>query len=147
MGCRFGGRSKFWVLGDISSPPPAFSGSVPPSPIDLRIVLGTNDLQSPSLEVKGVTSIVIHKDFERATMDNDIALLLLDTDIRFNGLKEPICMPRQPGPAKWSKCWVAGWGQTRPGMRLRSSFQELLGEEPITASGDGSLNLKEAGGG
>ncbi|XP_014389792.1 PREDICTED: serine protease 55 [Myotis brandtii] len=115
MGGRFWGHRKFWVLGDFPSPPPALSGSVPPSPIDLSVVLGTNDLRSPSLEVKGVTSIVIHKDFERFTMDNDIALLLLNTDIRFSGLKEPICMPRQPGPTKWSKCWVAGWGQTKPG--------------------------------
>lgn len=83
--------------------------------MDLSIVLGTNDLQSPFLEVKGVTSIVIHKNFERFTMDNDIALLLLNTEIKFSGLKEPICMPRQPGSAKWNKCWVAGWGQTKPG--------------------------------
>lgn len=115
MGGRFWGHSKLWVLGDFPSPPPALSGSVPPSPIDLSVVLGTNDLQSPSLEVKGVASIVIHKDFERFTMDNDIALLLLNTEVRFSGLKVPICMPRQPGPAKWSKCWVAGWGQTKPG--------------------------------
>ncbi|XP_036281106.2 serine protease 55 [Pipistrellus kuhlii] len=84
------------------------------NPMDLSIVLGTNDLQSPFLEVKGVTSIVIHKNFERSTMDNDIALLLLNTEIKFSGLKEPICMPRQPGPTKWNKCWVAGWGQTKP---------------------------------
>ena len=95
----------------------------PPSPLrfcatrprDLNVVLGTNDLQSPSLEVKGVTSIVIHKDFEKSSVNNDIALLLLSSHIMFSGLKEPICMPGRPGPSTWSECWVAGWGQTRPG--------------------------------
>lgn len=85
------------------------------SPSDLSVVLGTNNLQSPSLEVKGVTSIVLHKDFQQPSMDNDVALLLLDSHITFSGLKEPICMPRQPSPSTWHECWVAGWGQTEIG--------------------------------
>ncbi|KAF6096417.1 serine protease 55 [Phyllostomus discolor] len=89
------------------------SGELQPS--DLNVVLGTNDLQSPTLEVKGVTSIVVHKDFERTSVNNDIALLLLSSYITFGGLKEPICVPRQPSPSTWSQCWVAGWGQTKAG--------------------------------
>lgn len=46
------------------------------SPTDLNVVLGTNNLHSPSLEVKGVTSIVLHKDFKILNMESDIALLL-----------------------------------------------------------------------
>ncbi|XP_032711806.1 serine protease 55-like isoform X1 [Lontra canadensis] len=81
-------------------------------PTELSVVLGSNDLSSSSLEIKGVTSIVLHKEFRRLNMDNDIALLLLDSPIRFNGLTEPICVPRKPSPSVWHKCWVAGWGQT-----------------------------------
>ncbi|XP_047575839.1 serine protease 55 isoform X3 [Lutra lutra] len=81
-------------------------------PTDLSVVLGSNDLSSSSLEIKGVTSIVLHKEFRRLNMDNDIALLLLDSPIRFNGLTEPICIPGKPSPSVWHKCWVAGWGQT-----------------------------------
>lgn len=86
------------------------------SPTDLSVVLGSNDLSSSSLEIKGVTSIVLHKEFRRLSMDNDIALLLLDSPIRFNGLTEPICIPGKPSPSLWHKCWVAGWGQTNSGM-------------------------------
>nr|XP_054099538.1 serine protease 55 isoform X2 [Callithrix jacchus] len=75
-------------------------------------MLGTNDLTSSSMEIKEVASIIIHKDFKRANMDNDIALLLLASPIRLDGLKVPICLPTQPGPTTWSECWVAGWGQT-----------------------------------
>lgn len=85
------------------------------SPMDLSVVLGTNDLRSPSLEVKRVTSIILHKDFQRVNMDNDIALLLLALPITFSGLKEPICLPRKLSPSMWHKCWVAGWGQTNTG--------------------------------
>ncbi|KAF5923510.1 hypothetical protein HPG69_006681 [Diceros bicornis minor] len=82
-------------------------------PGDLSVVMGTNNLNSQSLEIKMVTSIVLHKDFARLTMDNDIALLLLDSPITFNGLKEPICVPRHFSLSAWHECWVAGWGQTQ----------------------------------
>lgn len=93
--------------------PPWFCAA---SPTALSVVLGTNDLQSPSLEIKGVSSIVLHKDFNKLSMDNDIALLLLNSQITFSGLKKPICMPWQPSPSTWHRCWVAGWGQTKTGM-------------------------------
>ncbi|XP_025318712.2 serine protease 55 isoform X1 [Canis lupus dingo] len=81
-------------------------------PTDLSVVLGSNDLSSPSLDIKEVASIVLHKDFQKVNMDNDIALLLLASPITFNGQMEPICIPRKPTPSTWHKCWVAGWGQT-----------------------------------
>uniref|UniRef100_G1RYB3 Serine protease 55 n=2 Tax=Nomascus leucogenys TaxID=61853 RepID=G1RYB3_NOMLE len=81
-------------------------------PEELSVVLGTNDLTSSSLEIKEVASIILHKDFKRASMDNDIALLLLASPIVLDDLKVPICLPMQPGPATWHECWVAGWGQT-----------------------------------
>ncbi|XP_057576619.1 serine protease 55, partial [Hippopotamus amphibius kiboko] len=100
------------------------------SPTELRVVLGTNSLSSPSLEVKGVTSVILHKNFQKLNMDNDIALLLLDTPITFNELKIPICMPTQPGPSRWHKCWVAGWGQTKTG--LKQPMETELLKVPMT---------------
>lgn len=81
-------------------------------------MLGTNDLTSPRLEIKQVSNIVHHKDFKRESMDNDIALLMVTSPIKFDRLTVPICMPPQPMPSKWHKCWVAGWGQTSSGMWL-----------------------------
>lgn len=86
------------------------------SPEELNVVLGTNDLTSSSMEIKEVASIILHKDFKRANMDNDIALLLLASPITLDDLKVPICLPTQHGPATWHECWVAGWGQTNAGM-------------------------------
>ncbi|KAG3294270.1 serine protease 55 [Ictidomys tridecemlineatus] len=79
---------------------------------ELSVVLGTNDLTSPRLEIKPVSSIVYHNKFKRESMDNDIALLMVASPIEFNSLTVPICMPPEPMPSKWHKCWVAGWGQT-----------------------------------
>uniref|UniRef100_A0A8C9CC28 Peptidase S1 domain-containing protein n=1 Tax=Phocoena sinus TaxID=42100 RepID=A0A8C9CC28_PHOSS len=99
-------------------------------PTELRVVLGTNSLSSPSLEIKGVTSIILHKDFQSLNMDNDISLLLLDTPITFSELKEPICMPTEPGLSRWHKCWVAGWGQTQTG--LKQPMETELLKVPMT---------------
>lgn len=82
------------------------------SPKELYVVVGTNDLTNPHLEIKQVTSITLHAGYVRATMDNDIGLLLLASPIKFNGLKVPVCLPPQPSPVSWQECWVAGWGQT-----------------------------------
>uniref|UniRef100_UPI004038F6D6 serine protease 55 n=1 Tax=Callospermophilus lateralis TaxID=76772 RepID=UPI004038F6D6 len=79
---------------------------------ELSVVLGTNDLTSPRLEIKPVSSIVYHNKFKRQSMDNDIALLMVASPIEFNSLIVPICMPPEPMPSKWHRCWVAGWGQT-----------------------------------
>ncbi|XP_037380646.1 serine protease 55 [Talpa occidentalis] len=83
------------------------------SPEDVMVGLGSSDLSSTSLELKQVSRIILHKDFRRSDMNNDIALLLLQSPIVLDGLKTPICMPWRPGLAKWRECWVAGWGQTR----------------------------------
>ncbi|XP_049567212.1 serine protease 55 isoform X2 [Orcinus orca] len=116
--------SEWWIV----SAAHCFHSEI--SPTELRVVLGTNSLSSPSLEVKGVTSIILHKDFQKLNMDNDISLLLLDTPITFSELKEPICMPTEPGLSRWHKCWVAGWGQTQTG--LKQPMETELLKVPMT---------------
>uniref|UniRef100_A0A8C3X651 Serine protease 55 n=1 Tax=Catagonus wagneri TaxID=51154 RepID=A0A8C3X651_9CETA len=110
------------------------------APKELRVVLGTNSLISPSLDIKGVTQIILHKDFQKSYMDNDIALLLLDTPITFDNLKKPICLPKQPGPSTWHQCWVAGWGQIKTG--IKQPMETELMKVPMTVMDWGEC-LKE----
>ncbi|XP_034354771.1 serine protease 55-like [Arvicanthis niloticus] len=81
------------------------------SPMEVKVKVGNNDLTTSHVELQ-LTSIIRHKDFQRHTMNNDIALLLLAEPLRFNEMTMPICMPPQPAPASWHECWVAGWGTT-----------------------------------
>uniref|UniRef100_A0A8C5UWJ9 Serine protease 55 n=1 Tax=Microcebus murinus TaxID=30608 RepID=A0A8C5UWJ9_MICMU len=101
---------KWWIL----TAAHCMTMTIPISPVDLNVVVGTNDLTSSHVEVKRVAAIILHKDFKKANMVNDIALLLLATPIAFSDLKVPICLPMASGPSKWHQCWVAGWGQTNP---------------------------------
>ncbi|XP_053434515.1 serine protease 55 [Nycticebus coucang] len=109
-------------------------------PAELNVVLGTNDLTSSHVETKSVGSIIIHKDFKKANMDNDIALLLLATPITFSGLKVPICLPTEHSPPMWHECWVAGWGQTEADNK-NSKTVELLKVPMIITDWD--MCLKE----
>ncbi|XP_045142767.1 serine protease 55 [Echinops telfairi] len=79
---------------------------------ELSIVAGTNDLISSYKDIKKVTKIILHKDFQKDKMDNDIALLMVNSPISFDAQETPICLPKHPIPSTWHECWVAGWGQT-----------------------------------
>ncbi|KAG8506304.1 Serine protease 55 [Galemys pyrenaicus] len=105
------GRVSLGVRGAAGDPRP----SAVPSPEDLSVGLGSSDLGGESLLLRRVSRVLMHKDFQRTDMNNDIALLLLQAPVGFDGLKAPICLPGRPGPSSWRECWVAGWGQTRSG--------------------------------
>nr|XP_058144024.1 serine protease 55 isoform X1 [Dasypus novemcinctus] len=109
------------------------SHSLPPLPLcfrasrprELNIVLGTNDLNGGRMDVKTASSIVLHRGFEKTTMDNDIALLLMTSPITFGDMQGPICLPKQSSPDTWHECWVAGWGWTKAGDKT-SGNPDLL---------------------
>ncbi|XP_058144025.1 serine protease 55 isoform X1 [Dasypus novemcinctus] len=95
------------------------------TPRELNIVLGTNDLNGGRMDVKTASSIVLHRGFEKTTMDNDIALLLMTSPITFGDMQGPICLPKQSSPDTWHECWVAGWGWTKAGDKT-SGNPDLL---------------------
>ncbi|NXV70893.1 PRS55 protease, partial [Atlantisia rogersi] len=78
-------------------------------PADLTVVVGGTDLSVPVEEHKP-ESLILHKKFDRQSMENDIALILLTSPIEFNSVKIPICLPFMYEVNTWQQCWVAGWG-------------------------------------
>lgn len=65
--------------------------------------------------MKKLDKLIVHEDFNKLTLDNDIALLLLDSPIRLNEHKVPVCLPLIHDLRTWKNCWVAGWGTTVAG--------------------------------
>lgn len=108
--------SPIWfLLTQVHFPPLLSIWFCATSPTEIKVKVGNNDLTTSHVELQ-ITSIIRHKDFQRHTMNNDIALLLLAEPLRFNEMTMPICMPPQPAPPSWHECWVAGWGTTNSGM-------------------------------
>lgn len=60
--------------------------------------------------------IVAHRDFDRLTFNNDVALMELDSDVPLNQHIWPICLPSPAHrfPAG-QEAWITGWGAGREG--------------------------------
>ncbi|XP_043837010.1 serine protease 55 [Dromiciops gliroides] len=61
-------------------------------------------------EWKKVKKIIIHSGFDFSNLDNDISLVMVQSPIKFNTQKKPICLTNKT--MDWKECWVLGWGST-----------------------------------
>lgn len=78
---------------------------------------------SPSTQITRVTHVIPHENYERATMNNDIALMKVLHHFSFNRWVRPICLPAKDrisakdnwkfGPAPGTMCSAIGWGAIR----------------------------------
>lgn len=97
------------------------------------VVVGCHDLYQREKEEQSIRikSIITHPDFDRRKPINyDIALILLQKEIKFGPSVQPACLPAldeifEPGLV----CTVYGWGRTSENGFLPSQLQEV--ELPI----------------
>ena len=54
-----------------------------------------------------VKKIVRHSGYNRRTLSNDIALLQLDQEVKFNAYVKPVCLPEKDVPAG-TNCYITG---------------------------------------
>jgi secreted trypsin-like serine protease len=71
---------------------------------------------------------IIHRDFDHETFENDIALLMLDTQIRFSSSVLPICLPNV-GVSLQGFAIAVGFGGTDTNREGSAILQEV--EIPI----------------
>ncbi|XP_072847013.2 transmembrane protease serine 12 [Pogona vitticeps] len=58
--------------------------------------------------------ITIHSDFNKITLEHDIALFTLSKFITYNNYVQPICLPNISLPLnKETTCYISGWGVKR----------------------------------
>ncbi|XP_058459171.1 uncharacterized protein LOC131435375 [Malaya genurostris] len=64
----------------------------------------------------------IHENFRVGHhMNNDIAVVLLKTPIRFNEFVQPVCLPAKSQPyQEGMNCTISGWGSTQSGSSVHS---------------------------
>ncbi|XP_042636603.1 serine protease 52-like [Orycteropus afer afer] len=82
---------------------------------DLEIIYGEDNLIRNVMKQK-VDKLIIHSQFDRWILDNDIALLLLKSPLNVTVKKAPICLSEVTKIERWRNCWVTGWGITNTSM-------------------------------
>ncbi|CAG9860206.1 unnamed protein product [Phyllotreta striolata] len=87
---------------------------------ELQIVAGTADLTQKG-EVIKVERLINHENFDFETMDNDIAIMKLSTNLTFNEKVKPISLPENKHIADGTPVIVSGWGSIIPDSDISSN--------------------------
>ncbi|XP_076314877.1 uncharacterized protein LOC143227305 [Tachypleus tridentatus] len=81
----------------------------------LVVVLGEHDFggdfESLKPVVKNVKKIIVHRNFNTQSFENDLALLELETPVRFQPHIVPICLPESGDDFTGKTAFVSGWGK------------------------------------
>ncbi|CAG9573374.1 unnamed protein product [Danaus chrysippus] len=95
----------------------------------LVAVFGENDISSdhePRRPVtKNVRRVIVHRQYDAATFENDLALLELDSPVQFAPHIVPICMPPDDADYTGRVATVTGWGRLRYGGGVPAVLQEV----------------------
>ncbi|XP_041034706.1 serine protease 52-like [Carcharodon carcharias] len=81
----------------------------------ISVETGTIELGNRNAQRYQVAEIIIHKQYNHSTFDNDISMLQLKTSIAFSGDQMPVLLPLSDSfdIKAWAPCFVIGWGTTR----------------------------------
>ncbi|KAK7820726.1 hypothetical protein U0070_026270, partial [Myodes glareolus] len=82
-----------------------------------HIMHGQDDFNNTeNLKYKKVDKLIMHPRFDSWLMDNDIALLLLESPLNLSIDTVPICVSEVSNILAWDNCWVTGWGITNTSL-------------------------------
>ncbi|KAK9509335.1 hypothetical protein O3M35_006675 [Rhynocoris fuscipes] len=98
------------------------------NPDEILARLGEYDFTTPD-ESKSVDMIVKeiikHEDYDFGTYENDIAMLILRDEAKYNMYIQPICLPHPGSYHVNQTAIVAGWGVTEYGGPLSNILMEV----------------------
>lgn len=104
----------------------------------LVAVFGEFDI-SGNLETKrsisrNVKRVIVHRQYDAATFENDMALLELEHPVQLDDHIVPICLPREDEDFTGRMATVTGWGRLKYGGGVPSVLQEVqvpIMENPV----------------
>ncbi|CAG0887077.1 unnamed protein product [Darwinula stevensoni] len=113
----------------------------------LTVVLGEFDLTGnvePMRTVeRNVKRIIVHRDYDPKTFENDIALLELASPVEYRPHVVPICLPDDNEDFVGKKALVAGWGRTKYGGTVPDVLMQV--EVPIMTNSECQAMFYKAG--
>ncbi|KAH8331414.1 hypothetical protein KR074_002776 [Drosophila pseudoananassae] len=85
----------------------------------------SGDLESKRSVTKNVKRVIVHRQYDPATFENDLALLELDSPVQYDTHIVPICMPNDVADFTGRMATVTGWGRLKYGGGVPSVLQEV----------------------
>ena len=84
-------------------------------PTKLKIRAGEWDTQTKNEilphQDRQVQSMVVHEQYYKGALYNDVALLILAAPLELAGNVQPVCLPPQGATFDYSRCFASGWGK------------------------------------
>lgn len=75
----------------------------------------SGELESKRSVSKNVRRVIVHRQYDPATFENDLALLELDSPVAYDEHIVPICMPKEGEDYTGRMATVTGWGRLKYG--------------------------------
>ncbi|KAJ6642884.1 Serine protease filzig, partial [Pseudolycoriella hygida] len=85
----------------------------------------SGELEAKRSVTKNVKRVVVHREYDAATFENDLALLELESPIHYDTHIVPICMPPNSADFTGRMATVTGWGRLKYGGGVPSVLQEV----------------------
>ncbi|CAA9993058.1 unnamed protein product [Nesidiocoris tenuis] len=85
----------------------------------------SGELESKRSSTRNVKRVIVHRHYDAATFENDIALLELELPIQYDQHIVPICMPEDDEDFTGKMATVTGWGRLKYGGGVPSVLQEV----------------------
>lgn len=79
----------------------------------------SGEVESKRSISKNVKRVIVHRQYDAATFENDIALLELESPVAYDTHIVPICMPDDEDDFTGRMAVVTGWGRLKYGERLK----------------------------
>jgi len=90
----------------------------------------SGEVESKRSISKNVKRVIVHRQYDAATFENDIALLELESPVSYDQHIVPICMPDDEDDFTGRMAVVTGWGRLKYGERTFCRVVHLL--SPLT---------------
>ncbi|KAL7036248.1 hypothetical protein ACKWTF_008762 [Chironomus riparius] len=85
----------------------------------------SGELETKRSVTKNVKRVIVHRQYDAATFENDLAILELESPVRYDSHIVPVCMPPDGTDYTGKVATVSGWGRLKYGGGVPSVLQEV----------------------